>query len=34
MERPAWLEHDLKQFLGFDPLRLLGGLFSKSEEPR
>jgi hypothetical protein len=34
MERPAWLEHDLKEFLGFDPLRLLGGLLSKSEEPR
>jgi hypothetical protein len=33
MERPVWLDRDLKEFLGFDPLRLLGGLFSKSEEP-
>ena len=33
MERPIWLERDLKEFLGFDPLRLLVGLFSKSEEP-
>ena len=34
MERPAWLERDLKEFLGFDPLRLLGGLFSKPQDPR
>jgi hypothetical protein len=32
MERPVWLDRDLKEFLGFDPLTLLGGLFSKSEE--
>lgn len=33
MERPVWLDRDLKEFLGFDPVRLLVGLFSKSEEP-
>ena len=33
MERPVWLDRDLKEFLGFDPFRLLGGLFSKSEDP-
>jgi hypothetical protein len=33
MERPVWLDRDLKEFLGFDPMRLLVGLFSKSEEP-
>jgi hypothetical protein len=33
MERPVWLDRDLKEFLGFDPLRLLGGLFSRAEDP-
>jgi hypothetical protein len=33
MERPAWLDRDLKEFLGFDPFRLLGGLLSRSEDP-
>ncbi|HEX6765627.1 MAG TPA: hypothetical protein VF103_09125 [Polyangiaceae bacterium] len=33
MERPVWLDRDLKEFLGFDPFRFLGGLFSKSEDP-
>jgi hypothetical protein len=33
MERPVWLDRDLKEFLGFDPFRLLGGLLSKSEDP-
>ncbi len=33
MERPTWLDRDLKEFLGFDPVRLLVGLFNKPEEP-
>jgi hypothetical protein len=29
----VWLERDLKQFLGFDPFRLLGGLFAGEKDP-
>jgi hypothetical protein len=33
MERPVWLDRDVKEFLGFDPRRLLGGLFSRAGDP-
>ena len=33
MERPVWLDRDLKQFLGFDPFRLLSGLIAGEKEP-
>jgi hypothetical protein len=33
MERPVWLDRDVKEFLGFDPMRLLGGLFSRAGDP-
>ncbi len=33
MERPVWLDRDLRQFLGFDPFRFLGGLVSDDKEP-
>jgi hypothetical protein len=33
IERPPWLDHDLRAFLGFDPLKLLGRLLSRDLEP-
>jgi hypothetical protein len=32
-ERPPWLDQDLRAFLGFDPLKLLGRLLSRDLEP-
>jgi hypothetical protein len=32
MERPPWLDQDLRVFLGFDPLKLLGRLLSRDLE--
>jgi hypothetical protein len=32
-ERPPWLDQDLRGFLGFDPLKLLGRLLSRDLEP-
>jgi hypothetical protein len=34
MERPVWLDRDLKQFLGFDPFRFVGGLFESEGETK
>jgi hypothetical protein len=33
LERPPWLDQDLRAFLGFDPLKLLGRLLSRDLEP-
>ncbi len=33
IERPPWLDQDLRAFLGFDPLKLLGRLLSRDLEP-
>jgi hypothetical protein len=33
IDRPPWLDQDLREFLGFDPLRLLGRLLSRDLEP-
>jgi hypothetical protein len=33
LERPPWLDQDLRAFLGFDPLKLLGRLLARDLEP-
>jgi hypothetical protein len=33
LERPAWLDQDLRDFLGFDPWQLFVTLFSKTHRP-
>lgn len=33
LERPAWLDQDLRDFLGFDPWQLFVTLFSKTRRP-
>lgn len=33
IERPPWLDQDLRGFLGFDPLKLLGRLLARDLEP-